>query len=598
MRLLNLESHEREVQVHLMLANRQRGTVEYWTFLLLSMSIATLGLAMDSTTVVIGAMLVSPLMGPIVEFAMGLVVGSPVLTVRSLVRIVGSIVLVVLGAALITLVLPFQEVTSEIAARTEPTLLDLALAVCVALAAALTTVKARSETNIVAAGAAIGIALVPPICVVGFGLGTWDFEVAMGASLLLVTNFSAIIGVGFAFFFLLGYERVSVKAWDDEALAAAAPDSLIRRVLLGVDGVFGSRQSRIFRWLVPLTLLGVLTVPLASGLNRVKWEVQTRSDVGRILDGLSSEYDDFDTSWSVSNGHVVLRTFLVGSSVPAADSLRADLATRIAAATGVEPDVRVTAVPDINALQRALTPTPREVVRVETPPEVELARLRQELSGALDRSWPVGAYGPLMGWHLQLSREGEVALHLQHLGPAPDAGAAQLLAGLLGPRVPSGLGIRFDPVDTTAVRAEVSEARVWLPVLVGAIESARETPSVRVCVELPGAEALAGSAEAMVVAEMAPGLVERLPEGRYGLRAGGEHFVVRLEATGVALAVSSRPNPTAAGDRAAALDAATAGQVQAAGTPGGAGGGTARPGGLATCRPSGVVSPDAAGPTG
>lgn len=528
MRLLNLEAHERDVQVHLMLANRQRGTVEYWTFLFLSMSIATLGLAMDSTTVVIGAMLVSPLMGPIVEFAMGLVVGSPVLTVRSLVRIVGSIVVVVLGAALITLILPFHEVTSEIAARTQPTLLDLALAVCVALAAALTTVKARSETNIVAAGAAIGIALVPPVCVVGFGLGTWDFEVAMGASLLLVTNFSAIIGVGFAFFFLLGYERVSVQAWDDEALAAAAPDSVIRRVLLGVDGVFGGRRSRLFRWLVPVSLLAVLTVPLASGLNQVKREVQTRAEVGRILGGLSNDYDDFDTQWSVSNGRVVLRTFLVGSSVSAADSLRVDLATRIAAATGVEPDVRVTAVPDIEALQRAVTPAAREVVRVEAPPGVELEHLRQELSGALDRARPTGPYGPLMGWHLQLSREGEVALHLQHLGPAPDEGAAQLLAGLLGTRVPAELGIRFDPVDTAAVRAEVAEAAGWLPALAHAIESARETPGVQLCVQLPDSVALT-SDRARMVAEIAPLLVESLPEGRYGLQVGGEEFMVRLD---------------------------------------------------------------------
>ena len=401
-----------------------------------------------------------------------------------------------------------------------------------ALAAALTTVKARTETNIVAAGAAIGIALVPPICVVGFGLGTWDFDVAMGASLLLVTNFSAIIGVGFAFFFLLGYERVSVQAWDDEALAAAAPDSLIRRVLEGVDGVFGNRRSRLFRWLVPITLLAVLTVPLASGLNRVKWEVQTRKEVARVLADLSREYDDFDTSWSLSNGHVVLRTFLVGGSVAAADSLRVALATRIAAATTVEPDVRVTAVPDIGALQRAMTPAPREVLRVETPPELELARLRQDLSAALDRAWPAAAYGPLVGWHLQLSRAGDVALHLQHLGPAPDAGAAQLLRGLLGTRVPAGLGIRFDPVDTTAVRAEVSEAGGWLPVLARAIESARETPGVRVCVELPGTAALTNSAEARMVAEMAPGLVEGLPQGQFGLRVGGEQFVVQLEAGG------------------------------------------------------------------
>lgn len=530
MRLLNLEAHEREVQVHLMLANRQRGAVEYWTFLMLSMSIATLGLAMDSTTVVIGAMLVSPLMGPIVEFAMGLVVGSPVLTVRSLIRILGSVVLVVAGAALITLVLPFQEVTGEIAARTEPTLLDLALAVCVALAAALTTVKAQSETNIVAAGAAIGIALVPPICVVGFGVGTWDWEVAAGASLLLVTNFSAIITVGFLFFFLLGYERVSVQAWDDEALAAAAPDSMIRRVLLGVEQVFGSRRSRLFRYFLPVAMMAALFLPLASGLQRVKWEVQTRTEVGRIVDELSTEYDDIDTRWSLASGQVSLRTYLVGPSLAAADSLSRELERRIAAATGVEePDVRVTAVPDLSALQRATTVS-RESTPVETPPEVELARIRQELGGALEAAWPEAAYGPLVGWHLQLSRDGDLELHVQHLGAPPDEGAAALLPSAMGRRTPRGLRVQFDAVDTAAVRASVDEAEGWLPELVRTIEAARATPGVRVCVEVPGDEALGTSATARSVARMAPRLTGGLPPDRVGVRVGGGQFVVRVEA--------------------------------------------------------------------
>ncbi len=71
---LGVGAHERAAVVHGMFTRRRRDAVEYWSQLLLSMGIATLGLALNSTAVVIGAMLISPLMGPIVELAAGLVV--------------------------------------------------------------------------------------------------------------------------------------------------------------------------------------------------------------------------------------------------------------------------------------------------------------------------------------------------------------------------------------------------------------------------------------------------------------------------------------------------------------------------------------------
>lgn len=532
--LLHMNPAEREEQVHLMLAERQRGVVEYWTFLVLSMAIATLGLAMDSTTVVIGAMLVSPLMGPIVEFAMGLVVGSPVLTVRSVLRILGSVVVVIVGAALMTLILPFHEITSEIAARTEPTLMDLALAGFVALAAALTAVKAKSETNIVAAGAAIGIALIPPVCVVGFGLGIGDPEIAGGASLLLVTNFTAIIFVGAVFFYLLGYEQVSVQEWDEEALAEAPPGSYIRRVLLGADRIFGGRRSRLFRVLVPGLIFGLLAVPLSRALERVSWEVRTRSAVRRILDDLPSAHDYVQTSHSVSYGQVGVRTYVMGGSVATTDSLRSQLATRIAAATGVEPDVRVIAVPNYGALRRVMDQSAPEPDRATGSPELDLATIRQDLASALERSWPLDAYGPLVGWRVQLSDSGDVELDLQHLGVAPDAGAAPLLAAALEPDAPAGLRVRLTSLDTAAARASVEDARSWLPSLARTVQVVRRTPRVRVCVEIPGPDVLRNArADARAVADVVPDLLQDLPEDRFTLHPAGEDFVVRLRTVGV-----------------------------------------------------------------
>jgi uncharacterized hydrophobic protein (TIGR00271 family) len=90
----------------------------YWLQLILSMCIATFGLVLNSSGVVIGAMLIAPLMGPIVALAMAFTVGSPYLALWSLLRIGTSIVVVVSGSALINLALPYHEVTAEIAART------------------------------------------------------------------------------------------------------------------------------------------------------------------------------------------------------------------------------------------------------------------------------------------------------------------------------------------------------------------------------------------------------------------------------------------------------------------------------------------------
>ena len=91
------------------------------------------------------------------------------LVLRAALRVVLSVLLVVTGAALLVLALPFHEITSEIATRVAPTALDLLVAVFCALTAAYTTVRPGSDTTAAAAGTAIGIALVPPLCTVGFG---------------------------------------------------------------------------------------------------------------------------------------------------------------------------------------------------------------------------------------------------------------------------------------------------------------------------------------------------------------------------------------------------------------------------------------------
>jgi len=148
---LGVDESGRTETVVSMLSNNRRRAPGYWIQLSLAMGIATVGLVLNSTAVVIGAMLVSPLMGPIVELGMGFAVGSPLLTLRASLRVFLSTAIVVGGATVLTLALPFHELTPEIAARTAPTALDLLVAAFCALTAAYTTVRPASDTTSAAA---------------------------------------------------------------------------------------------------------------------------------------------------------------------------------------------------------------------------------------------------------------------------------------------------------------------------------------------------------------------------------------------------------------------------------------------------------------
>jgi uncharacterized hydrophobic protein (TIGR00271 family) len=233
---------DREITVKAMLERSQKESAGYWLQLLLAMGIASLGLVLGSTAVVIGAMLISPLMSPIVELGMGLAIGSPLLVLRSFTRVGFSILAVVASAALLTVMLPFHEVTAEIAARTSPTVLDLLIAIFCAIAAAYTTVRPGSDTTSTAAGTAIGIALVPPLCVLGYGVGTRTASIASGAALLFTANLCAILLFAVLCFLILGYSAVGAAELERTELASPQQGP-IRRLARALQFLFGSRYG-------------------------------------------------------------------------------------------------------------------------------------------------------------------------------------------------------------------------------------------------------------------------------------------------------------------------------------------------------------------
>lgn len=164
-------------------------SLRYLFMVLMSAGIAILGLLQSSPAVVIGAMLISPLMGPIIGLGFALAIFDWREIRTSLTALALGSALGVGIAALIVLASPLQGVTPEILARTRPNLFDLLVAVFSALAGTYATIRGRGETVV---GVAIATALMPPLAVVGYGLATLNASIFGGALALFITNLIAI----------------------------------------------------------------------------------------------------------------------------------------------------------------------------------------------------------------------------------------------------------------------------------------------------------------------------------------------------------------------------------------------------------------------
>ncbi|MCB2072377.1 MAG: DUF389 domain-containing protein [Novosphingobium sp.] len=217
----------------------------------LSAGIAALGLLQSSSAVVIGAMLISPLMGPIASMGFGFASldGRQIKDAAKVVA-VGSAIGILVSIAL-TWLSPIRNATPEIIARTEPTLLDLAIATLSGMAGAFATVWQRGATAI---GVAIATALMPPLATVGYGIAVGNAAFMGGAFLLFLTNLAAI-----SFSFAL------VARLSGAARPIAKVELSPRYVVMGVMAFL------------------VLATPLALTLYRVTREANTVVLTRRIL---------------------------------------------------------------------------------------------------------------------------------------------------------------------------------------------------------------------------------------------------------------------------------------------------------------------------
>lgn len=217
-------------------------TANFLVLLAGSTLIATLGLFQNSPAVIIGAMIIAPLMRPLVALSLATLTGDAKLLARAVITlVVGTIAGVVISGAM-ALLFRSLELTPEMLARTHPTLLDLGVAIFAGAVGAYC--QADEKLSDTLAGVAIAVALVPPLSVVGIGLAFGSFRVCIGAALLYATNLIGITIAGSLVFVLMGFTPLH-QAKKGLAISAAVSIVLIVPLALSMRELVIENQISI-----------------------------------------------------------------------------------------------------------------------------------------------------------------------------------------------------------------------------------------------------------------------------------------------------------------------------------------------------------------
>lgn len=231
-----------------MLEELSKLSIDFIALLTASTVIATFGLFQSSAAVIIGAMIIAPLMRPLVGLALALLTADMLLLRRSSLTLACGTVVGASIAGGLALLLQQIELTPEILARTKPNLLDLGIAFFAGAIGAYCQTKKNLADSL--AGVAIAVALVPPLSVVGFGLALGQKELWQGASLLYLTNLVGITIAGSLVFFVMGYAPLKV-----------------------------AKQGLI----ISSAALALLVVPLGFAMNDIILENRLRAEIKQIL---------------------------------------------------------------------------------------------------------------------------------------------------------------------------------------------------------------------------------------------------------------------------------------------------------------------------
>ena len=209
--------------------------------LILSIFIASIGLNMNSTAVIIGAMLISPLMGPILATAYGFATLNFTVAKSAILRLSLQITIAVLASALYFYISPINTATSELLARTEPSIYDVLIAIFGGLAGIIG--QTRKTLDNVIPGVAIATALMPPLCTAVYGLANGDWHYFFGAAYLFFINTFFIF---FATFIVLkGVYSLPFHKQDKELIRRNQLIFLVIGLIMAIPSIYAGYDMTI-----------------------------------------------------------------------------------------------------------------------------------------------------------------------------------------------------------------------------------------------------------------------------------------------------------------------------------------------------------------
>lgn len=190
--------------------------------LIASIIIASIGLNMNSTAVVIGAMLISPLMGPIIGIGYSIAINDLTLLIKAIKNFAVMVILSIITSTLYFWASPLSAPSAELIGRTQPTLLDMFVAIFGGIAG-IVSISKSERTNVIP-GVAIATALIPPLCTSGYGIATGNLSFFVGASYLFLIN---SVFISLASFGIIRYLRFPHRKHIDHKRAVK-----VRRVMI------------------------------------------------------------------------------------------------------------------------------------------------------------------------------------------------------------------------------------------------------------------------------------------------------------------------------------------------------------------------------
>ena len=472
---------------------------QFWAQIFFASVLAVLGLVTNQSAIIIGAALIVPIAWPVTAAGMALAVGDIYLFLKLLIKIALVAVLTAAIAAFFSGLLPFGAFTTEIASRTRPTILDFLIAFFAGMAGAAMLFSRKKMLQIFP-GAVLAVTLLPPLAVMGLGLGdSFNVEIFRGGAILFTANFFAAILGSSLTYAVVGMQAVAslkgIHDWKQRELSHPVVKFIFERLWLrDIAGRTGSVRSRL---VISFIFLIALVIPLQMAFNQLNLEFRARQAISVVekMFELPGRSAIINSSSNIGENTIGVRIQVATNQFFTASDIRR-FEERIADRTGRPTRLDlVQSLSDIGEgekIRGMLNPAPAAGTEYVAGIQEIAVRLRDEIEKVLHLV-PLPESMAILGASAELGLDGQSSsFRIHYLADDPLSEDARLmLASMLERQMKLGAGsVHLTHIPSVySLRPDLnwefsSAERGQLQGIQGTLA---QYPQLRAAVELPGA---------------------------------------------------------------------------------------------------------------